>query len=244
MADQTADEAGDRVATDAVWAFAELAQIDFRNHELGDVLTRVAELAKKVIPGAAEVSVTLLQGANARTAASTGVLAYAVDQRQYERGRGPCVDAAVSGDVVLITDMASDVRWPAFGAEAADAGAHSSLSVGLPVQQALTGALNIYGTRPHAFSDADVELARQFAGYAAVALANAQLYSSTAALATQMHEAMQSRAVIEQAKGILMNRHRCNPDEAFERLVRESQAANVKLRVVAQRIVDEAPSTT
>jgi AmiR/NasT family two-component response regulator len=83
-----------------------------------------------------------------------------------------------------------------------------------------------------------VELAETFATYAAVAVANAALYTSTAALASQMQQAVKSRAVIDQAKGILMAQHRYSGDEAFAGLVRLSQQRNIKLRDVAQSIVD------
>ena len=83
-----------------------------------------------------------------------------------------------------------------------------------------------------------MELARTFASYAAVAVANAQLFASTAQLARQMEEAMASRAAIEQAKGILMGSLKCTPDEAFDVLVRHSQNSNRKLRDIAQGIVD------
>ena len=119
-------------------------------------------------------------------------------------------------------------------------GVRSLLSVGLPVQEAVTGALNMYSFRDDAFDDHAITVAQNFAGYAAVALANAQSYDSTATLARQMREAMAHRATIEQAKGILMGEHRCTPEEAFARLSRLSQDTNRKLRDVAAALVAEA----
>jgi GAF domain-containing protein len=218
-------------------AFAELGRINLAETDLQQVLARVSELAKQTIPGAAEVSVSLVQGGRARTAAFTGELALHLDERQYERGYGPCLAAAAGAETVLIPDMASEDRWPEYTPEAQRHGAQSSVSVGLPVQDAVSGALNVYGTEPKAFDHDAVELARTFAGYAAVALANAHLYSSTAALAQQMQEAMDSRATIEQAKGILVAQRGCTPEAAFDILVRGSQAANRKLRDIAADIV-------
>src|SRR4051794_6452009 len=116
----------------------------------------------------------------------------------------------------------------------------SSLSLPLPIQKHVTGALNFYARDVDAFNEQTIELAETFAAQAAVAVANAQLFEATAALAQQMQEAMANRAVIEQAKGIVMSERRCSADEAFDVLVRRSQTSHTKLRDVAQEVVDEA----
>lgn len=103
-------------------------------------------------------------------------------------------------------------------------------------------ALNLYAVGDRAFEDEAVLLAETFAQYAAVAIANAHLYSSTASLAAHMQTAMQSRSVIEQAKGIIMGRNRCSADEAFTILLTMSQRRNVKLRTLAQDLVDRTSS--
>jgi AmiR/NasT family two-component response regulator len=87
-------------------------------------------------------------------------------------------------------------------------------------------------------------MAETFAGHAAVAVANAHLYETTAALADQMKQAMATRAVIEQAKGIIMRDRGCTADDAFDALVKLSQEAHVKLREVAQRLVDQTTHKT
>jgi GAF domain-containing protein len=222
---------------DQVNAFAELGGIVFAEHTLEAVMDRIATLAKATIPGADEVSVTLVNGKPV-TAAATGDLAVAVDEVQYGAGTGPCLDAAEAATTVLIPDMAAEERWPEFTPLARDRGAESSLSIGLPVQQRVYGALNIYSRSPHAFDDDAVAAAESFARYAAVAVANATLYQATAALAEQMKVAMASRAVIDQAKGILMGAHGCDSEQAFTLLVTASQRHNRKLRDIAQGIVD------
>ncbi|MGW4465038.1 GAF and ANTAR domain-containing protein [Micromonospora sp. NPDC004704] len=221
-------------------AFAELGRIKLSDTDLDGILDRIAQLAKRTIPGAEEVSVTLVRGDNARTAAFTGGLALSLDEWQYESGHGPCLDAAVTATTMSVPDMLAETRWPDWAARARTEGAQSSLSIGLPVQEAVVGALNIYGVKPEAFDEDAVTLAQTFAAYAAVALANAHLYHSTATLAQQMEAAMQSRAVIEQAKGIVMGDRRCTADEAFAILVKVSQDSNRKLRDVAAALVDRA----
>jgi GAF domain-containing protein len=225
-------------------ALAELGRIDLREHDLAAVLGRIAEVAKRTIPGTAEASFTLIEAGEARTAAYTGKMALALDERQYEEERGPCLDAAAGSVLVSVADMATDDRWRKFAEAALAAGVGSSLSMGIPIQDVVVGALNMYGTTPRAFDDASIDLARTFAGYAAIALANAHLYSSSAALAVQMRQAMESRSVIDQAIGVTMVQERCSPTQAFDLLVRLSQASNRKLRDVAQMMVDARTAQT
>jgi GAF domain-containing protein len=114
----------------------------------------------------------------------------------------------------------------------------SSLSVPLPIQEDLIGALNVYSRRPEAFDEDDIRAGQTFAAYAAVAVANADSFASTAEMAENLRHAMASRATIEQAKGILMARGGVTPEQAFEMLVRASQRENRKLRQVATDLVE------
>jgi AmiR/NasT family two-component response regulator len=101
----------------------------------------------------------------------------------------------------------------------------------------ISGAVNIYGRRPAGFTDEDVTLAQSFAGYAAVALANAYLYHRTAEHTQQLQAAMDSRAVIEQAKGIIMAELRCSADDAYAFLARSAQDRNCEVWDVAAAVV-------
>jgi len=224
-------------------AFRELSRI-LLGSPLSEVLDRVAHLAKRTIPGADEVSVTLLteDRDTARSVAFTGDLAVQLDERQYEKGFGPCMDAAQSGENIEIPDTTTEQTYPDFAAVARRAGVTNTLSVGLPIPQRTVGALNIYSTQGVRFDADGQALAQTFASYAAVALANAALYTSTAELTRQMETAMSARTIIEQAKGMIMAKRDCSADEAFALLVRASQAANRKLRHVAQQVVDRRGS--
>jgi GAF domain-containing protein len=223
-------------------AFAELGRIRLADIDIDALLNKIAQLAKRVIPGASEVSVTLLHGNSPQTAAFTGELALRLDESQYERGHGPCLDAAVSTATLSVPDTSDEGRWSEWASTAARAGAHSSLSIGLPVHEKVIGALNVYASKPHAFDDDAIVLAQTFAGFAAVGLANAHLYETQASLAGHMQKAMESRAVIEQAKGIIMGDRRCTAAEAFAILTKLSQDTNRKLRDVAVALVTDAAS--
>ena len=221
-------------------AFARLGRITLADHSLETVMATIAHLTKRVVPGADEVSVTFLDGDRPTTVASTGPLALDLDERQYENGHGPCLDGTVAGAMVYIADVAAETRWPAWTPIALDRGVHSSLSVPVPVQREVSAALNIYSTSTASFDEDGRELAVTFAAYAGVALANMHLYEAQGRVAEQLQTAMQSRADIEQAKGILMASRRCSAEEAFNRLVVLSQKTNRKLRDVAETLVAAA----
>jgi len=225
-------------------AFAQLSRIMLGEESLPAILERLVQIACQVLPITVEASITLLSGDNATTVASTDDVAVKLDERQYGDDRGPCLDAAAAGERISIVDMRSDARWPRFAEAAADMGVLSSLSVPLPIQRHVTGALNFYATALDAFNDDTIDLAESFAAHAAVAVANAHLYETTAALAEQMKAAMANRAVIEQAKGIVMRDRGCNADEAFDALALLSQQTHTKLRDVAQQLVDQVSSTS
>ena len=219
---------------------AELAGTVLAEETLGSVLSKVVELTKRVITAADEVSLTLVRPGRAETAAYTGEMAMQADERQYGLGNGPCLDAGRGGETLHIRDMRTDDRWPEYAPLAVRAGVLSSLSIPLPIQQDLVGALNIYSRRIDAFDEDDVEAGTAFAAYAAVAVTNADTFASTAETAEQLRAAMASRATIEQAKGILMAQSGLSPEEAFVLLVRASQRENRKLRDIAADLVARA----
>jgi len=204
-------------------AIVELSRIVVGSDSLDAIVGRVAELAKQSLPGAIDVSVTVVEdNGKPRTVIFTGPLAVDLDERQYRAGFGPCLDAAATGQtLVLDTDDASSA-YPEFGELALRAGVRQVVSVGLPLGQQTVGGMNIYGTDELTSDAAFVERAEAFAGYAAVAVNNAAAYARVADLSGQMQAAMESRAVIEQAKGIIMARERCTPEDAFDILRRVS----------------------
>jgi GAF domain-containing protein len=205
---------------------------------LSEVLDRLVGIAREALPGADDISITLVRRERPWTAAYTGQLALDADEMQYERGYGPCIDAGVSGTVLRVEDMRTESRWPDYAAKVAARGVLSSLSVPLPVQTDVVGALNCYARTTRAFAGHDqVEVATELANFIAVAVANLVAYADAAQYGEQMHEAMASRAIIEQAKGVIMAQSRCDAERAFEILRQASMGRNVKLRDIAQGLV-------
>jgi GAF domain-containing protein len=228
----------DRPFPDPRDAIAELARLPFDTTTLDTMLQRIAELAAELMPGVEAASVTLIVNDRAYTAASTGGLALDLDEEQYRRGHGPCLEAAIGEQIREVTDARAETRWPDYARAAVERGSLSSLSVPLPVREGIDGGLNLYAVEADRFDDHDRHVSRAFASYAAVAVHNMHLYASTRDQARHLDTAMKTRAVIEQAKGILMSQRHCDADEAFALLAAASQRSNRKLRLIAQAIVD------
>ncbi|SNR98379.1 GAF and ANTAR domain-containing protein [Blastococcus mobilis] len=228
----------DRPFSDPRDAVAELARLPFDTMTMDAMLQRIAELAKELIPGVEDASVTLIVDDKAYTAAYTGRLALCLDEEQYGRGQGPCLEAAVGEEMREITDARGETRWPDYARSAVERGSLSSLSVPLPVREGIHGGLNLYAVVADGFDDDARHVSRAFASYAAVAVHNMHLYASTRDQAEHLNTAMKTRAVIEQAKGILMSQRRCDAEAAFALLAAASQRSNRKLRDIAQAIVD------
>jgi GAF domain-containing protein len=214
----------------------ELAGVVLVGRELPEVLNEIVGISRRAIPAAEASSITLIRNDRGFTAAYDGQIAKDADELQYQRGHGPCLDAGRSGEVFLVADMQADERWPDYAKHASSLGVGSSLSIPLPFQGATIGALNNYATRPRAFGDADVAAAEEVAAFVAIAVANAEATSRATDDVANMRRAMESRSVIEQAKGILMERYKVTAEQAFTLLTHASQKSNVKLRDVAEEL--------
>src|SRR6201982_1425024 len=151
---------------DPLVAFAERGRMKLGESDLQSVLGRVAELARQTLPGMDGASVTLVESDRAFTAAFSGQLALDLDETQYREWFGPCREIAQSAGTVTVPDMTAETRWPAFARQALAVGVHSSLSVALPLQDAVVGPLNISASQPAVFDQDTIEIARTFAGYA------------------------------------------------------------------------------
>ncbi|PZS20919.1 MAG: hypothetical protein DLM57_00215 [Pseudonocardiales bacterium] len=208
--------------------------------DLTDVLTRVAEFAVAAIPGADGAGLTLLEKGHGDTIVASAEFVADVDAIQYTIGEGPCITAAHEGRTVRSGALGDDVQWPKFGPRVKQLGVHSVLSLPLVTPGGVVGAMNVYAHPLEAFDDHAARIGELFAIPAAIAVQNAQILAQTKRLASQLQAALTSRAVIDQALGILMSRTGSSSEEAFDRLRDRSQADNVKLRDVAQRVVDEA----
>ena len=218
-------------------ALEQLGQLSLRGQSLDVLLKRVVDLSKDVMPGEPEASILVMVKDRPTTVVSTGDLATRLDETQYAKGYGPCMHAASSGELTEIPDTRIETRWADYSRRAAEEGNLSSLSVPLPIDDDMVGALNIYARVPHAFDEDSRAEALGFGPYAGVALSNIHAYGSARELAENMQAALESRAVIDKAKGILMERHKLTADQAFQLLAHSSMRMNTKLRQIAEALV-------
>lgn len=217
-------------------AIDELALLVLDRESTQSVLQRVVDLVARVMPAGSEVSITVVRNERPATAAFTGPRALELDELQYARGYGPCVEAAVGGHVLEISDGRTETRWPDYLPGFVAAGVLSSLAVPVPAAQ-LSAGLNVYAVTAEAFTDADRQTVSRFADFAAVGLTNVDALQDARELAENLRRAMEFRSVIEQAKGILVERRKVTPDAAFRLLAHASQRANRKVRDVAEELV-------
>jgi GAF domain-containing protein len=208
---------------------------------LGDV----AEFAARAIPGVAGAGVALVQPDEGtpgiKTWAATAEFVHDIDTAQCEElNEGPCITCIQSRRPTVSGSLGSDNRWPHFGGRVARMAVHSALSLPLIVGDGVIGAINAYARPRDAFGEHAVQLGSQFAGPAAVSVYNGQLLDHAQQRTAQLQRVLGTRAVIDQAIGIIRSRSGASAEEAFDRLTRLSQAENIKLHIVAQRLVDEA----
>lgn len=223
--------------------FSRLAESLMNATTVHGVLQRVVEAARVAVPGADLVSVTLRVDDGFRTPVQTDALATRLDEVQYRLGEGPCVESTRTPGLGLTFsgDLGAGREYPRFGPAAAELGVHSVLAVGLfPIAEPIprTGALNLYSLQVGGIDELDRDLAVILAAHASTALAATMASTSAELEAAQLRQALNSRDVIGQAKGILMERRGISADEAFDALRRASQSLNVKLTQVAQTLVD------
>lgn len=219
-------------------AIRTLSRLLLTEETLETTLGRVAGLACRTIPGCEMASLTMMRGDRPSTAVQTDPEVEPLDMAQYQGVGGPCLEAYSTRQIIRL-DLAAEngVRWPEFTAAAADAGILSVLAVPLTVGRSAVGALNLFSKTTRGFTQADEETAGLFSEQAAVACANAEVYWRTHSLTEHLREALESRDVIGQAKGILMARRSCTPDAAFEALRKASMRGNKKLRDIADDVV-------
>ena len=207
------------------------------------IAARVAQTARAAVPHADIVSITVVSWPDAGTAASTHDEALELDHQQYASGRGPCLEAAVQRTPLRAVISQEHDRWPEFVEAAQKAGVRASLSVPLLIagaedEQELVGSLNIYSHTAAAFDQFDAELMRLYSVAAGQAISNNARWQQARETVTQLETALVSRSDIDMAKGALIALHGCGPDEAFARLVDESQRRNIKLRDVVRELLD------
>lgn len=247
MADQPSTEqlgtTEDRTA-ELTASFTETARVLFSADNVTDTLQRVVDAAVATIDGCDFAGIFLLEGDTVTTPVRSDPVVIEIDEAQHRAGEGPCLDAVEKGGSIYADDLADDARWPNFGPQATAAGIRSALAFGLS-NHGSRGALNCYARYPRAFGAIDRAKGLLLAGLSDQALGLAEAHEDERRRTDNLQAALVTRELIGRAEGILMEREHVTADQAFDILRQASQHLNVKLRDIAQTLVDtgERPDT-
>lgn len=227
--------ATDGTATPVSRAISELAGTLVAADSEAAVLERIARLALAVVPGSDAAGCAVLDAGRTTVAGYTAA-EVETTQHQWEQQQQPGPHAAAfhGQSEVVVDDLAaqSDGSFTPAGPY------RSVLAAPLALGESVVAVVAVYAAKPQAFAGLDLTELSPFLQQAAVAVRNVRDYTAAATLSEQLQDALTSRAVIEQAKGAIMASRRVGADEAFELLRRSSQRRNLKLRDVAQEVVD------
>jgi hypothetical protein len=224
--------------------FSDTARALFAADSVEATLMQVADLAVATIEGCDFAGIFTVDDGQVVTPVHTDPVVVQADALQHGSGEGPCLDAIQYALPFYANDLANDSQWPVFGPLAATIGMRSLLALPL-LDEGTLGALNLYARYPDAFGVIDRARGVLLASLAALAFSSAVHHEDEARRADDLQAALATREMIGQAQGILMERERITSDEAFDILRRASQHLNLKLREVAQGLVDtgERPDT-
>jgi GAF domain-containing protein len=186
--------------------------------------------------GGDHASITSVRGGRFTTVAATSDIPELADQLQYSAGEGPCVDAVRKHDTFRVDELETDPRWPEFGKRVShDLGMHSLLAHVLPVDDTVMGAVNVYAARPDAFTAEHETLVAIFGAVAAACVGSLQHQMRAAELERALHTSRRIGAAL----GIIMATENVDLDRAWQVLAKASQDENIKVSLLADRIVDE-----
>jgi GAF domain-containing protein len=226
-------------------AFAEMCRLPLTSGaDIRYVLARAVHLVGKAVPACDGASITLGPPADPEIQATDNELAQAADGTQLQAAEGPCLTAYAAGSTVVCDDLGLDPRWQRLAPLLVPLGVRAVLGCALRTDRHVAGVLTVYAGTSHAFSSRDRAVASLLASSVLAVVQETRDRQELTELSEQLREALRSRAVIDQAKGILMSRDRLGPDQAFARLVAASRRGNIKVREVARLVVEDAARRT
>jgi len=227
-------------------AYAALGEIAWDDLAVEQTLAEVAHLARRVLPETPQASVTLLSTDGPHTAAFSGDVARELDERQYDDGYGPCLDAAMKGGIVQVAMTDPDGPYPNFRQSAQEVGITHSMSLGIPLAGRVGGGLNLYTSTGQSFTPESTRIAGTIAGLAGFARTTVDREDDgRGSAAGQLRQAVGSRALVSQAQHILMTRLQCSHEQAFGQLRKMAEWQGATFAEAAQTVVDRsaAPPT-
>ncbi|CAN5907388.1 GAF and ANTAR domain-containing protein [soil metagenome] len=206
-------------------------------YDLADVLERVGADIRSVLDVAGAGVMLGDDDGNLRFTSTSDSVLEKLEALQIELDEGPCLRAYRSGEIVVATDLSTDERFPDFGSRAVDAGMSAVYSFPMHIEEAVFGALNLYRREPGDFTDDQVEVGQTFANVATSYLSNARDSEQQTLLTKQLQHALNSRVLIEQAKGFVSARTDLDLPDAFGLIRSYARRNQVKVRDVARDLL-------
>jgi hypothetical protein len=200
-------------------------------------ISQLADLAARQVPACSGATASLWRGGEALNMAASHPDLAELTSLQIETHSGPVIDAVHSGEPQACADTLSDGRWPEFSTAALSRGVRCCCSLVHEFDD-MAVVLTLYSVRPHSLDPDELQLVSLLAAFGGASVASASRYGDAQRTASQLQEAIDARAMVDQAKGILMHAFGCDADQAFEKLRHISQTQHVKLTEVARQIIE------
>lgn len=218
-------------------AFVTVADTLTADYDLIDLLHTLVEVCAEVLDVDAGGLVLTDDGGELQLLASSNESADLVEIMQLSSGEGPCIDCFRTGTIVSVEDIAeSGDQWPAFKAAALSQGFRAVHATPMRLRGQVLGALNLFSNEPGVLNSADAGVAQALADVATIGILQERSARETSIVAEQLQWALESRVVIEQAKGVLAALEEIGVDEAFGRLRDHARSNNLTLRAVAEGV--------
>jgi len=207
------------------------------HYDLEAALSELTESVTAVL-GLCGSGVTMAEEGRLRFVTAVTQASGDLERIQEEQQAGPYRDAYETGEVVRVSDVRQEsARWPEFSATAARVGVAGVAGIPMRLADQIIGALNLYSPQPREWSDEDIAVAGVLADVATSYVVNASKLRQQEQLTEQLQEALESRVVIEQAKGITAHKHAVTIEQAYQLMRRHARSNNASLRLVAEAIV-------
>jgi GAF domain-containing protein len=214
----------------------ELADTLVSDFDLTDLLHTLTGHCVSILDAAAAGVMIVDPSGELRVVAASDERTRLLELFELQRDEGPCLDCYRSGHVVTEPDLEATQQWPVFRAEAIDSGFRAAFAVPMRLRDNVIGAVNLFRAERGALTQSDLQTAQVLADIATIGLLQERAVRESRVLADQLQSALNSRIVLEQAKGMLAEHGKMTVDEAFERLRRYSRNHNLRLHEVAQAV--------
>lgn len=206
---------------------------------LTNKLAAVADLAQLALPDCDGASIALIVEEATFTGASSSQIAIEADMVQYRHGEGPCLSAVDEASVVRIDLLSHDERFEHFAPEAMEIGVESVLSIPLLEGEVVVGSMNLYSSKPAAFSGDAADQVAHLSAYATGLISGSHLYRSTGNLLQRLMEVVDDSAQVEIAVGVLIVRQDMTASQAWEHLMDLAAASGASIIATARQLIDD-----